>query len=64
MNEPSQDPHDGTGSPRWGTAAAIAGQTAYRQEYRRDYGPDLDESLDGTEAWYEFSTPVIQATSY
>jgi hypothetical protein len=32
-----------------GSAAAVAGRTAYREEYQRDYGPDLDEPLDGTE---------------
>jgi hypothetical protein len=33
-----------------GGAAAVAGRTAYREEYQRDYGPDLDEPLDGTES--------------
>ena len=38
-----------------GGAAAVAGRTAYREEYQRDYyGPDLDESLDGTESGHEF----------
>ena len=33
---------------------AAAGRTAYREEFQRDYGPDLDESLDGTESGREF----------
>jgi hypothetical protein len=33
--------------------AAVAGRTAYRQEFQHDYGPDLDESLDGTESGRE-----------
>jgi hypothetical protein len=37
-----------------GAAAAVAGRTAYREEYQRDYGPDLDESLDGIESGHEF----------
>jgi hypothetical protein len=36
-----------------GAAAAVAGRTAYRQEFQRDYGPDLDESLDETESGHE-----------
>ena len=36
-----------------GGAAAVAGRTAYREEYQRDYGPDLDEPLDGTESSQE-----------
>jgi hypothetical protein len=32
-----------------GGAAAVAGRSAYRQDYERDYGPDLDEWLDATE---------------
>ena len=36
-----------------GGAAAVAGRTAYREEYQRDYGPDLDERLDGTESAQE-----------
>ena len=27
-----------------------AGRPAYREEYMRDHGPDLDEWLDGTES--------------
>ena len=37
-----------------GGARAAAGRTAYREEYQRDYGPDLDESLDVTESGHEF----------
>ena len=37
-----------------GAAAAVAGRTAYREEFQRDDGPDLDESLDGTESGHEF----------
>jgi hypothetical protein len=36
-----------------GGAAAVAGRTAYREEYQQDYGPDLDEPLDGTESAQE-----------
>jgi len=34
-----------------GGAAAVAGRSAYRQDYERNYGPDLDEWLDATESW-------------
>jgi hypothetical protein len=37
-----------------GGAAAVAGRTAYREEYQRDYGPDLDEPSDGPESAHEF----------
>jgi hypothetical protein len=33
-----------------GGALAVAGRAAYRDEYMRDHGPDLDEWLDGTES--------------
>jgi hypothetical protein len=33
-----------------GGAVAVAGRAAYRDEYMRDHGPDLDEWLDGTES--------------
>ena len=33
-----------------GGAAAVAGRSAYRQDYQRDYGPDLDEWLNATES--------------
>jgi hypothetical protein len=35
-------------------AGIAAGRTAYREEYQRDYGPDRDEPLDGTESGQEF----------
>ena len=44
----------GVASTKGGAAAAVAGRTAYRQEFQRNYGPDLDESLDGTESGHEF----------
>ena len=34
-------------------AVAVAGRAAYRDEYMRDHGPDLDEWLDGTESGQE-----------
>jgi hypothetical protein len=37
-----------------GGAESPAGRTAYREEYQRDYGPDLDEPLDGIESGHEF----------
>ena len=37
-----------------GPGVALAGRTAYREEYQRDRGPDLDESLDGIESGHEF----------
>jgi hypothetical protein len=33
--------------------SAVAGRAAYRDEYMRDHGPDLDEWLDGTESEHE-----------
>jgi hypothetical protein len=36
-----------------GGALAVAGRAAYREEYMRDHGPDLDEWLDGTESGQE-----------
>jgi hypothetical protein len=36
-----------------GAAVAVAGRAAYRDEYMRDHGPDLDEWLDGTESGQE-----------
>ena len=32
---------------------AVAGRTAYREEFQRNYGPDLDEWLDRTESGRE-----------
>jgi hypothetical protein len=40
-------------SKAMGGAAAVAGRAAYREEYLRDHGPDLDERLDGTESGQE-----------
>ena len=37
--------------------AAMAGRTAYREEFQPDHGPDRDESLDGTETGRELSAP-------
>jgi hypothetical protein len=36
-----------------GGAVAVAGRAAYRDEYMRDHGPDLDEWLDGIESGRE-----------
>lgn len=41
-------------STKGGTVSVVAGRTAYREEHQRDYGPDRDEPLDGTESWHEF----------
>jgi hypothetical protein len=35
-------------------AAGAAGRTVYREEFERDFGPDLDEPVDGTESGHEF----------
>jgi hypothetical protein len=35
------------------TGGALPGRAAYRNEYMRDHGPDLDEWLDGTESGQE-----------
>jgi hypothetical protein len=50
-----EDSNQGVGvaGPKGGARAA-AGRVAYREEFQRDYGPDLDEPLDGTESGYEF----------
>jgi hypothetical protein len=32
------------------TGGALPGRAAYRDEYMRDHGPDLDDWLDGTES--------------
>ena len=49
-----ENTYHGVASTKGGAAAAVAGTTAYWEEYQRDYGPDLDEPLDGTEAGHEF----------
>lgn len=40
------------------TTAAMAGRTAYREEFQPDHGPDRDESADGTESGRELSVPI------
>jgi hypothetical protein len=49
-----QTKYYGVASTKSGAATAVAGRTAYREEFQRDYGPDLDEPLDGTESRREF----------
>jgi hypothetical protein len=44
INGAPYDASKGTGGP------IAAGRPAYREEYMRDHGPDLDERLDGTES--------------
>jgi hypothetical protein len=39
----------GTNGGPW----AVAGRTAYREEFEPDYGPDPDERLDSTESGRE-----------
>jgi len=48
-----EDSYPGVTSPKGGARAA-AGGAAYREEFQRDHGPDLDEPLDGTESGQEF----------
>ena len=45
--------YHGVASTKGGAAAAVAGRAAYREEFGRDYGPDLDEPLDGNESGHE-----------
>jgi hypothetical protein len=45
-----QEKYYGVASTKGGAAAAVAGRMSYREEFQRDYGPDLDEPLDGTES--------------
>jgi hypothetical protein len=54
---PPPDPSDETvinGAPYDGSkrirGPIAAGRPAYREEYMRDHGPDLDEWLDSTES--------------
>lgn len=49
-----QDRSYGIAIANVGAAVALAGRTAYQEEYQRDRGPDLDESLDGIESGHEF----------
>jgi hypothetical protein len=63
MTEPKSSEHHtkvhqpkkyyGATSTKDGAAAAVAGRAAYREDYMRDHGPDLDEWLDGTESGQE-----------
>lgn len=62
--EQQQESRYGVARRKAGAVAAMAGRAVYRDEYRRNYGPDLDESLDGTELRHEFSAPAIQTTRY
>jgi len=48
-----EDAYQGVASTKDGVWVA-AGRAAYREEFQRDYGPDLDEPSDGTESRYEF----------
>ena len=45
-----QDRSYGVAIANGGAAVALAGRTAYREEFQRDHGPDLDESVDGIES--------------
>ena len=49
-----QDRSYGVARANGSAAVALAGRTAYREEFQRDHGPDLDESLDGIESGHEF----------
>jgi hypothetical protein len=49
-----QDRSYGVAIANGGAAVALAGRTAYQEEYQHDRGPDLDESLDGIESAHEF----------
>jgi hypothetical protein len=44
-----EDAYHGVASTK-GYARVAAGRSAYRDEFQRDYGPDPDEPLDGTES--------------
>lgn len=44
--------HDAARTKR--RAEELAATTAYREEFERDYGPDLDEPLDRIESEQEF----------
>jgi hypothetical protein len=74
MTEPRESQHHpkvhqgkkyhGVASTKGGTAASVAGRTAYREEYQRDYGPDPDEPLDGAESGREVSPLARQAAPF
>jgi hypothetical protein len=46
--------YHGVTSAKDGAGPMAAGRTAYREEYQRDYRPDLDEPLDRAESGHEF----------
>ena len=46
--------YHGVTSAKGGAERVPAGRTAYREEYQRDHGPDLDEPLDRAESGREF----------
>jgi hypothetical protein len=46
--------YHGVTSAEGGAGPVAAGRTAYREEYQRDYGPDLDEPQDRAESGHEF----------
>jgi hypothetical protein len=50
MYRGSASPNGGANGGVW----AVAGRTAYRDEFQRDYGPDPDERLDSNESGREF----------
>jgi len=52
--EHQQRKYHGIASTKGGAVAAVAGRRAYREEFQRDHGPDLDESVDGNESGHEF----------
>jgi hypothetical protein len=52
--EAHQRTYYGVTSAKGGTGPLPAGRTAYREEYQRDYGPDLDEPPDRAESGHEF----------
>lgn len=37
-----------------GAVPVRTGRSAYREEFQRNYGPDLDEALDRVESGLEF----------
>jgi hypothetical protein len=49
-----EEAHHGVVIAKDGAGPMAAGRTAYRDEYQRDYGPDLDEPSDRTESGQEF----------
>ena len=49
-----QDRSYGIAIENGGTAVALAGRTAYQEEYQHDRGPDLDEPLDRIESGHDF----------